>query len=46
MRIDNQYLGLNVKNIGPDLVRQDMSGKFGCPVLSGQKTHMPSPVEP
>ena len=31
------------KNISPDLVR---SGKFGCPVLSGQETHMPSPVEP
>ena len=27
-------------------VRQDLSGKFGCPVLSGQETHMPSPVEP
>ena len=21
-------------------------GKFGCPVLSGQETHMPSTVEP
>ena len=31
------------KNISPDLVR---SGKFECPVLSGQETHMPSPVEP
>ena len=27
-------------------VWQDLSGKFGCPVLSGQKTHMPSPVKP
>ena len=27
-------------------VRQDLSGKFECPVLSGQETHMPSPVEP
>ena len=27
----------------PDLVG---SGKFGCPVLSGQETHMASPVEP
>ena len=27
-------------------IRQDLSGKFGCPVLSGQETHMPSPVEP
>ena len=27
-------------------VRQDTSGKFGCPVLSGHETHMPSPVEP
>ena len=27
-------------------VRQDLSAKFGCPVLSGEKTHMPSPVEP
>ena len=31
------------KNISPDSVR---SGKFGCPVLSGQETHMLSPVEP
>ena len=23
-----------------------MSSKFGCPVLSSQETHMPSPVEP
>ena len=27
-------------------VRQDLSGKFGCPVLSGQESHMPSLVEP
>ena len=25
---------------------QDLSGKFGCSVLSGQETHMPSPIEP
>ena len=25
---------------------QDLFGKFGCPVLSGEETHMPSPVEP
>ena len=31
------------KNVSPDLV---WSGKFGCPVLSGQETHMPSAVEP
>ena len=30
---------------GFSLVRQDLSGKFGCPVLSHQETHMPSPVE-
>ena len=27
-------------------VRQDTSGKFGCPVLSGLDTYMSSPVEP
>ena len=27
-------------------VWQDLSGKFRCPVLSCQETHMPSPVEP
>ena len=27
-------------------VRQDSSGKFWCPVLSGHETHMPSPFEP
>ena len=27
-------------------VWQDLSGKFGCPVLSGQEAYMPSPVEP
>ena len=44
MRIDNLYLvGKMFKNVSPDSVR---SGKFGCPVLSGQETHMPSPVEP
>ena len=31
---------------GFSLVRQDLSGKFRCPVLSSQETHMPSPVEP
>ena len=31
------------KNLSPDLVQ---SGKFGCPVLSGQETHMPGLVEP
>ena len=31
------------KIISPDLVK---FGKFRCPVLSGQETHMPSPVEP
>jgi hypothetical protein len=40
MRIDNLYLlGKMFKNISPDSVR---SGKFVCPVLSGQETHMPS----
>ena len=44
MRIDNSYLvGKMFKNISPDSV---LSGKFGCPVLSSQETHMPSPVEP
>ena len=44
MRIDNPYLvGKMLKSMSPDLVR---SGKFGCPVLSGQETHMPSPGEP
>ena len=40
-------------NLSPDLVRsggnpvwQDLFGKFGYPVLSGEETHMPSPVEP
>ena len=27
-------------------IQQDLSGKFGCLVLSGQETRMPSPVEP
>ena len=27
-------------------VQQNLSGKFGCPVLSSQETHMPSLVEP
>ena len=31
---------------GFSLVWQDLSGKFECPVLSGQGTHMPGPVEP
>ena len=35
------FLGLN-RTSRP--VRK--SGKFGCPVLSGQETHLPSPVEP
>ena len=26
------------------LILQDLSGKFGCPVLSSQETHMPSLV--
>ena len=44
MRIDNLYLvGKMFKNVSLDSVR---SGKFGCPVLSGQETHMLSPVEP
>ena len=43
------------KNISPDLVqsgkfgypvRQDLSCKFGCPVLYGQETHIPSLIEP
>ena len=35
------------KNISLESVhRQDLSGKLGRPVLSGQETHMPSPVEP
>ena len=44
MRIDNLCLvGKMFKNISADSVR---SGIFGCPVLSGQETHMPSLVEP
>ena len=44
IRIDNPYLvGKMFENISPDSVR---SGKFGYPVLSGQKTRMPSPAEP
>ena len=39
MRIYNPYLV--GKKSGSDL-----SSKFGCPVLSSQETHMPSPVEP
>ena len=31
---------------GFSLFRQDLSGKFGCLFLSGQETHMLSPVEP
>ena len=27
-------------------VQQDLSGKFGCPDLPVQETHMPSPFEP
>ena len=27
-------------------VRQDLSGKFGCPVRSGRETRIPSSVEP
>ena len=44
MRINNLYLVRKMfKSRSPDSVR---SSKFGCPVLSGQETHMPSPVEP
>ena len=49
MRIDNPYLvGKMLKNISPDTVRSGRTcpGNFECPVLSGQETHMPSPVEP
>ena len=34
------------RNIGPNAVWQNLSSKFGCPVLFGQETHMPSPVKP
>ena len=34
------------KRSGFSPVQQDLSGKFWCLVLSGQETHMPSPVEP
>ena len=45
MTVGNLYLlGKMFKNVSP--VRQDLSGKFGCPVLSGKVSHMPSPVEP
>ena len=36
------------KNISPESVfspvSQDLSGKFGCPVLPSQETHTPNPV--
>ena len=42
------FLFIYMLKISPDSVksgfspvRQDLSGKFGCPVLSGQETHMP-----
>ena len=44
MRIDNLYLvGKLFENVSPDSVQ---FSNFGCPVLCGQETHMPSPVEP
>ena len=43
MSIDNLYLAGKMFGFSP--VRQDLSGKFGCLVLSSQETHMPSPVE-
>ena len=49
MRIDNSYMvGKMYKNVSTDSVRvrKDLSIKFGCPLLSGQETHMPSPVDP
>ena len=48
MRIDNLYLvGKMFKyKSGFSPVRQDLSGKFGCLVLSYQDTQMLSPVEP
>ena len=49
MRIDILYLvGKMFKNMyksGFSPARQALSGKFWCPVLSGQETHMSSPVE-
>ena len=52
MRIDNPYLlGKIFENISPDSVRIQ-SGPAGPvrqiwgSILSGQETHMPSPVEP
>ena len=39
-------LSLSATQSGFSPVRQDQSGKFGCLVLSGQETHMLSPVEP
>ena len=36
-------LGMYKSGFSP--VQHDLSGKFGCLVLSGQETHMPSPVE-
>ena len=45
--IDNLYMVCTRKKYrsGFSPVRQDTSGKFGCPVLSGLDTHMSSPVE-
>ena len=37
---------INMYKSGFNPVRQDLSGEFGCPVLSSQETHVPSPVEP
>ena len=39
-------LSLSATQSGFSPIRQDQSGKFGCLVLSGQETHMLSPVEP
>ena len=39
MRIDNLYL---VRKMFKSPVRQDLSGQFGRPVLSGQETHAQS----
>ena len=48
MRIDNLYLvGKMFKyKSGFSPVRQDLSGKFGCLVLSGQETHCPVRLNP
>ena len=47
MRIDNLYLvGKMFKSISPDSVRSGRTCPENVGVLSGQETHMPSPVEP